>query len=111
MREYSKKYYQALEEKPYKTATARYRTYKCSAKRRGIIFEMSKEQFFTLIETHCNYCGATKDLGVDRVDNNKGYIKGNIVGCCGTCNFMKRDFGVDDFMQQCRRITEFNKLK
>ena len=40
----------------------------------------------------CSYCGGPlglKGVGIDRRDSNKGYIKGNVVACCGTCNNLK----------------------
>jgi hypothetical protein len=35
--------------------------------------------------------------GIDRVDNNKGYILGNCVPCCTMCNRSKMDYSKEDF--------------
>lgn len=34
----------------------------------------------------CVYCGDTKRIGCDRVDNSKGHTKDNVVPCCVECN-------------------------
>ena len=35
-------------------------------------------------------------FGIDRIDNNKGYIIENCVPCCRECNFLKRDYNMGD---------------
>jgi hypothetical protein len=37
----------------------------------------------------CIYCGETNQIGCDRIDNNKGHTKDNVVPCCTTCNMAK----------------------
>lgn len=39
-----------------------------------------------IIHKPCTYCGDTHLIGCDRIDNNKGHIKSNVVPCCYTCN-------------------------
>lgn len=34
----------------------------------------------------CVYCGDTHKVGCDRIDNNKGHSKENVVPCCFECN-------------------------
>ena len=34
----------------------------------------------------CLYCGDTKNIGADRIDNTKGHTKDNVVPCCLLCN-------------------------
>lgn len=47
--------------------------------------------------------------GIDRVDNTRGYEKGNVVPCCGTCNLLKGARTVDEFLAQIFAIAEFQK--
>ena len=42
--------------------------------------------------------------GLDRVDSSKGYIHGNIVPCCGGCNWMKRNYGLEEFFERLEGI-------
>ncbi len=42
----------------------------------------------------CHYCGGPlPDYGyaLDRKDNKQGYILGNVVPCCESCNWIKAD--------------------
>jgi len=52
-----------------------------------------------------------KGFGIDRIDNSKGYIEGNMVPCCKICNWMKSDKSSIDFIQKCKDISnKFNTL-
>jgi len=46
--------------------------------------------------------------GIDRVDNNKGYIQGNVVSCCMQCNTAKLNNNLEDFKNWIKKI--YNKL-
>ena len=37
-------------------------------------------------------------IGVDRLNNNRGYVKGNVAPCCAPCNYMKRAMPVSTFL-------------
>jgi hypothetical protein len=77
--------------------------YKRSAKRRGILFEISKEDFRELIQRNCYYCNAKPSIperqnkhngkfpcnGLDRIDNRGKYTIENVVACCRQCNQAK----------------------
>jgi hypothetical protein len=78
-----------------------YLTYINSAKRRGYPFELNKEHFRALVTNNCSFCNRppkqvnkTKSSsfvynGIDREDNSKGYVKGNVYTCCKFCNYAK----------------------
>jgi hypothetical protein len=36
--------------------------------------------------------------GIDRKDNAAGYVEGNVVPCCKTCNYVKKSMLYGDFM-------------
>ena len=92
--------------------------YRCSARDRGHEFNLSKDDFLTLTGMSCHYCGAPPSntqksicgmgdyiySGLDLVDNSKGYILGNVVPCCETCNKAKRELTLDDFMKWISRL-------
>lgn len=87
-------------------------------------FELSKDEFVKLIHSDCYYCGAApsdenvwnqsnkrqsdkesvKINGIDRIDSNKGYIKGNCVPCCIQCNRMKLDYTKEQFLSKVKQI-------
>ncbi len=71
------------------------------ARKRGIPFELSLEDYARLISTECFYCGAVpsnkarkstplpKKSGIDRLDSTRGYSADNSVSCCRPCNMAK----------------------
>ena len=85
----------------HKTPSGIYRSYRKRTKK--VLFDLTKEQFLNLIDKPCVYCGENA-RGVDRVDNNDGYILSNSVSCCGRCNKMKMDMTVEQFIQKCKDI-------
>lgn len=106
-------------------------SYKKSANERGILFNLSKEEFAVFTKEDCHYCGTEpnsnkwsngnkeKQLnappyvynGLDRVDSSKGYEIGNIVACCATCNRMKLDHEYNFFIEHIEKISMNMTLK
>ena len=83
-----------------------YRRYRYNAKVRGYSFELTKEEFASVITKPCIYCGQTPNqkqryadrgtgdfryVGIDRYDNTRGYTLDNSVPCCRICNRIKTD--------------------
>lgn len=97
-KKYKKKYYQSLEGK--------FTTYKGAAKSRNMSFNLTLEQFETFWKKSCFYCGCEiETIGIDRVDNSKGYQMDNCVSCCEKCNKDKRSITV----QMAQKIVEFKE--
>jgi len=77
------------------------------AKKRGIHFGLTKTQFEELIKKPCYYCTYQKQgevNGVDRLDNQKGYIDHNVVPCCEPCNLMKGPQHPQEFIDKMHAI-------
>ena len=84
-----------------------YRRYKHSAARRNIPFQLNFNSFMEFWQQSCFYCGnPIATTGIDRLNNNLGYVIGNCVPCCGTCNMMKKNHAVEEWLQHVKRITE-----
>lgn len=45
--------------------------------------------------------------GLDRVDNNRGYMLDNIVACCKHCNIAKRDNTKEEFEAWALRLADY----
>lgn len=84
---------------------------------------ISVARFVELVASPCHYCGSlpwnmTKqpDIeniaynGVDRVDNALGYIPGNVVAACKTCNDMKSKLDLEVFVAQVERIGRHRRM-
>lgn len=95
-----------------------YSQYRCTAKRRGYKFGLTKKQFKKLTSSNCYYCGIkpaqvvkTKNdttgrytfNGIDRVDSAKGYIMNNCVSCCKICNVAKHNLSQKQFYGWIKR--------
>jgi len=88
------------------TIKGKFTHYKSGAKQRGLEFSLTKEQFETYWQKSCFYCGdKIKTIGLDRIDNSKGYTIDNVVPCCKICNRMKMNLNKDEFILQCKKIT------
>lgn len=44
--------------------------------------------------------------GIDRVDSAKGYISGNCISCCTTCNYAKNTMTIEQFKQWIQKVYE-----
>jgi len=85
------------------------------------------DEFKILSKSPCKYCGLeySKEIedrlngrkvgkslsnyilkcnGIDRLDNNKGYIKDNSVPCCKYCNFAKHTMSEYGFYNWIKRV-------
>jgi len=89
----------------------RFTTYRKSAQRSGRQFSLSLPDFLRIISLPCHYCGIYDNrIGVDRVDNQRGYLLDNCVPCCKPCNLMKRSMPVDLFIKKCKEVANHNVL-
>jgi len=100
-------------------------SYKKSARKRNLQFDLSDEEFKNLVTQNCCYCGSVpssiaKNIskysifvysGIDRIDNSKGYSIENSVPCCKMCNEMKRALKKDEFIEHCLLIDKFQSQK
>lgn len=93
---------------------------KCQAKKRSIDFKLTKEYLwdlfikqdrkckFTGIELHfsSSSCKYNQTASLDRIDNNKPYIKGNVQWVHKNINKMRNDLTIEDFVQSCKMVAD-----
>ncbi len=79
-------------------------SYKISAKKRGLDFMLSEQEFIHLLSLPCHYCNTEVSNGIDRKDSELGYTLINSLPCCSTCNYMKRDLDYDYFIKHMEAI-------
>jgi hypothetical protein len=99
-----------------------YSKYKKGAKKRNLIFDLTKEEFMNLTQENCYYCdikphrvqkkepdnGSFIYNGIDRLDNTKGYTIDNCVPCCSICNYAKLTMTEQDFYAWICRVYDFS---
>ena len=67
--------------------------YKRSDKKKNRICDLTIEWVKENITSKkCIYCGDTKNIGCDRIDNNKGHTKDNVQPCCKNCNYIRNTY-------------------
>lgn len=62
------------------------------------------------IEFHTTNKNENFQASLDRIDNNKGYIKGNIQWVVKEINYMKNKIIEKNFIEFCKKINNFNNL-
>lgn len=85
-----------------------FKAYQSRAMKKKIIFEMSESDFRLITSMPCVYCHKPTSLshtnGIDRKDNNLGYVHENITSCCSQCNQMKGKMSYDEFIDHCKKV-------
>lgn len=96
-----------------------YKRYQRGALDRKLEFKLSKKHFLHLVTSRCKYCGIkpfqkhknATYMGIDRMDNKKGYTKYNVISCCKYCNYAKSTMGFVEFDNWLERVKEFQTIK
>jgi hypothetical protein len=92
------------------------------AERRGLTFEITKEFIWKLFEEQNRRCALSgvelyfgrmyhsheTTASLDRKDNSKGYVVGNVQWVHKDVNRLKRDLNEEYFLAWCHRISEHN---
>lgn len=97
------------------------RVYKQGAKSRNYDWELSEEEAIQMMTKNCHYCNSEPSnkltyrfgpdrfimyTGLDRVDNNLGYIQNNVVPCCKICNHSKLDLSLEEWTSWIKKVYE-----
>lgn len=103
-----------------------YKDYRAGATKRGKCFELSFDEFVSIMEKDCFYCGLKPQLhpyeiqymqkktdpwkhtGIDRIDSSRGYTIDNCVPCCSKCNYAKHEMTISEFKEYITFV--YNKL-
>jgi hypothetical protein len=102
-----------------RTSHARFSFTKSSAKQRDFTFTLLEEQYVLLINSPCYYCDNQLDsptnssgIGLDRLDNDRGYEIDNIVPCCVICNRTRNaHFTPEETKVAVQAVIAFRKLQ
>jgi hypothetical protein len=92
---------------------ANFTSYKNSANKRKIHFEICEQYFNIITQVACYICGKISTFGhingIDRYDNTQGYSQENCKPCCGGCNFMKNKYPYDEWYAKLKQINSHCK--
>ena len=103
---------------------------KANAKKRNILFNITKEYIQQLLEeqnykcaltnlpiktsrTHCRTCSTYSEqtASLDRINSLIGYIEGNVQWIHKDINNIKQDFPEEQLLEYCKLLLEHKKLK
>jgi hypothetical protein len=91
-----------------RTYKGRFSNLKSLAKKRGLEVTLTLAEYIHLISSGvCYYCGGKiteTGYGLDRINSNKGYEKGNLRPCCSFCNRIKSDLSEKEFFKRIERL-------
>ena len=78
--------------------------YKRKDRIRNREFDLTLKWFVdNIVNKICFYCGSTKHLGCDRVDNTKGHTKDNVIPCCVDCNRGRGDLTIEEYKNHIKK--------
>ena len=98
-----------------------WRGYVVGAAARGLTFDLTMKYAWSLFENQGRCCalsgvplvfGAGKNIrttaSLDRLDNSKGYVEGNVQWVHKIVNIMRNTLSVEDFLSWCRKVVDHN---
>lgn len=96
------------------TDRGKYKVAKLYAKRKKLEFTLEMEKYLELRKQNCYYCNEKNlsmgGVGLDRIDNDKGYIDGNVLPCCKDCNRTRGDrYTVEEAKLMITFIIDYRK--
>ena len=86
-----------------------WRSHFFGAKRKNLEMLLTRDEFDKITSLSCRYCGFSGIVGIDRIDNSKGYTQENSAPCCKVFNYMKKNLSVQDFISHITKIYNHNK--
>lgn len=89
-------------------------SYKCKDKRLGLKgFDLTTNWLIeNVLLKPCIYCGDTRRVGADRIDNTIGHTKKNIVPCCTECNTARNNnFTFEEMLKLGKTIAEIKAAR
>jgi hypothetical protein len=103
-----------------------YTSQKCDANpnHRNIEWTLTLDEWVNIVQQKCSICGSEPVMkqgklhkktgqqvpinGVDRIDNDKGYVIDNVRCSCSNCNYMKHNMNDIEFMEHIKKIWSYN---
>ncbi|MBA4311363.1 MAG: hypothetical protein C0417_01915 [Chlorobiaceae bacterium] len=101
--------YQKVRDKASKMCSA----YKFKDKRKRYEYDLNIEWLIkNILYQRCIYCHSDIHVGCDRVDNNKGHTKDNVVPCCFICNTVRGNYFTFEEMKVLgKEISKLNESR
>lgn len=84
----------------------RYSQYRHRITKKNKKFDITLDLFKELVLSKCVFCKKEPNPfnTIDRIDSNLGYVVGNILSCCLTCNLFKSNMNINEFISHVQKI-------
>jgi len=92
-----------------KSLPPKYKSYLMRAQDKEMVFDLTIEQFYSILELDCVYCGDKAET-IDRKDSLDGYTIANCVPACKKCNMMKYTYPVNEFLKHIQKIKSYQLI-
>lgn len=88
-------------------------SYRCKDRNKRLECDLTIPWFIdNILLRSCYYCGTSKYIGADRIDNNIGHTKDNIIPCCHVCNTARNNnFSVEEMKLIGETIKNINSQR
>jgi|SRR5271166_3786330 len=96
-----------------------FRVYQRSAAQKNLDWRLPFDEFLKLTQMNCHYCGVVptnifihrqevfRYNGIDRIKNDVGYTRENLVSCCWICNRAKLNMSYEQFLEYLSRVVSY----
>lgn len=94
------------------TTKAKYKRLLYIASKKAVTVDLPFLEYEKIVANPCFYCGGDLSRighGLDRIDPDFGYIRGNVRPCCKRCNLAKNDMKEKEFHQWLTRVLSYWK--
>lgn len=80
----------------------RFKTGEKTSRERKLEWKINPNEYFALILNSCYYCKESLEfetgVGLDRINNEIGYLINNVLPCCGECNKARGNrYSIEEF--------------
>lgn len=88
-------------------------SYRIKDQRKGLATDITPEWLIDhILFKECHYCGSQEFIGCDRINNQTGHVKANVIPCCHVCNTARGDnFSMEEMEIIGKTITRVNNMR
>jgi hypothetical protein len=84
-----------------------------NASQRNMEHKLTKTEYYSIVSNDCYMCGkknsTSHNNGIDRILNDVPYTLANSRACCATCNYIKREYKLNDLLVKMLKIYHKHK--
>jgi hypothetical protein len=94
-----------------------YKRSKSDAESKTTVFSITQDEFISIVNTPCHYCGIVEERGegvafngLGRENHSVGFVLNNCLSRCTTCLYLKKSLGRISFVRRVEHILTFHGI-